>query len=136
MEDEGSLDGYVLRSLMGRRHQAGTTCPTQAARPSEAGGNRDTISCCPACRTNNHSDYSSFHYTGSCSGNSASERVELIQSIRMYPLGSGLEGRAGQLAMLQAISQVDHNANGCPNDEPDPGHPGKKTHQAETGQHA
>ena len=32
MENEGSLGGYVLRSLVGRRHQAGETCSSQAAR--------------------------------------------------------------------------------------------------------
>jgi len=36
--------------------------------------------------------------------------------------------RAGQFAVLQAVSHVDHNADGSPDDESNPGHPWEKTH--------
>ena len=41
---EGSLGGYVLWSLVGRRHQAGETCSSQAARCSQTSGIRCCIS--------------------------------------------------------------------------------------------
>jgi hypothetical protein len=36
--------------------------------------------------------------------------------------------RAGQFAVLQAVSHVDHNADDTPNGESNPGHPWEKAH--------
>ena len=38
--------------------------------------------------------------------------------------------------MLQAVSQVDHNADNSPDGESNPGQPWEKAHEAEAGQHA
>ena len=40
-----------------------------------------------------------------------------------------------QFAALQAVSQVDHNTDGAPDGESNPGHPWEKAHEAEAGQH-
>ena len=45
-KDEGSLGGYVFRSLVGRRHQAGETCSSQAARCSQTSSTHCCISTC------------------------------------------------------------------------------------------
>ena len=47
-----------------------------------------------------------------------------------------IRGGGGQFAVLQAISHVDHNADGSPDGESNPRHPWEKAHEAEASQHA
>ena len=54
----------------------------------------------------------------------------------LAPLAWSVRGRAGQFTVLQAILNVNHNADGGPDAESDPGQPWEKAHEAEAGQHA
>jgi len=80
MENERSLDGYVLRSFVGGRHQARKTCSSQAACGSQAGGARRDIGASrPTLRADSPSGCSCQEHTGFCSnlGARASRHIEL-----------------------------------------------------------
>ena len=85
MENQGSLGGYVLRSLMGRRHQAGEACPSQAASRFKTSGHRCCISTGdPSCRDCTLFGYSCRRPIDSCSGLGGSARKQIKLTRYIY----------------------------------------------------
>jgi hypothetical protein len=97
MESQGSLVRYVLRSLMGRWHQAGETGPSQAPRsPSQTSNTHCRSTSGTACCAPNHRGFASERFTRFCPrlGGSACNQIELICSVCNSELRENYSGRA------------------------------------------